>query len=34
MELDEDADYMQIVLDFVDDRQIDNKKPFTFDEAL
>jgi hypothetical protein len=34
MELDEDADYMQIVLDFVDDRQLDNQKPFTFDEAL
>ena len=34
MELDEDTDYMQMVLDFVDDRELEGKKTFTFDEAL
>ena len=34
MELEDDTDYVQMVMDFVYDRQLQGNKAFTFDETL
>jgi hypothetical protein len=34
MDIGEDADYMQMILDFLDKHKINNKKTFTLEEAL
>ena len=34
MELEEDTDYMQFILDFLEEHEITDKKMFTLEEAL